>query len=80
MEIEITDGALQNLAALPKREAAQVLNKIARLRNGLVGDIKRLHEADYGFRLRAGRYRVLFDLDGDTIVIQKIGDRKDVYD
>jgi len=50
------------------------------LAEGLRGDIKRLHESDYAYRLRSGKYRILFDLEGEKIVVQKIGDRKDVYD
>ena len=32
------------------------------------------------YRLRMGDYRVLFDVRGDIILIQKVGHRKDVYD
>ena len=72
--------ALANLHALPKREAAQILKKITRLESGLHGNIKRLQGADTGYRLRMGDYRVLFDVRGDIILIQKVGHRKDVYD
>jgi mRNA interferase RelE/StbE len=65
---------------LPKPQASQIVKKIARLENGLHGDIKRLQNVDCGYRLRMGDYRILFDVQGDTIVIQKIGHRKDVYD
>jgi mRNA interferase RelE/StbE len=40
------------------------------LRGGLVG----------WFRLRTGDYRVRFYVDGDHVVIDKIGHRKDVYE
>ena len=80
MEIEITEGALKALSHLPKRHAAQILVKIQGLAAGLHGDIKRLHESDYAYRLRSGNYRILFDIEGDKVVVQKIGDRKDVYD
>ena len=80
MGIEITEGALKALAQLPKRHAGQILAKIEGLAAGWHGDIKRLHESDYGYRLRSGKYRILFDLEGDKVVIQKIGDRKNVYD
>ncbi|MGA2539990.1 MAG: hypothetical protein ABSG78_00360 [Verrucomicrobiota bacterium] len=63
-----------------KREADQILRKILRLEHGLHGNIRRLQNADFGFRLRMGDYRVLFDVIGDTIMVQKIGNRKDVYD
>jgi len=56
------------------------LRKILRLEQGLHGDIKRLQNADVGFRLRMGNYRILFDVVDDTIVIQKAGHRKNVYD
>ncbi len=79
-KIEYAASALGDLRSLPKREAAQILRKVLRLEHGLNGNIKRLQNADAGFRLRMGNYRVLFDVLGDKILIQKIGDRKDVYD
>jgi mRNA interferase RelE/StbE len=78
--IEYTSLAVENLRGLPKTVAAQVIRKISRLESGLTGNIKRLRQADFGYRLRMGDYRILFDVEGDTIVIQKIGHRKDVYE
>jgi mRNA interferase RelE/StbE len=78
--IEYTESALDDLRALPKREAGQILRKILRLEHGLYGNIKQLQNADVGFRLRMGNYRILFDVVDDRILIQKIGHRKDVYD
>ena len=79
-KIDYAESALDDLRALPKREADQILRKVLRLEHGLHGNIKRLQNADAGFRLRMGDYRVLFDVTGDRIVIQKVGNRKDVYD
>jgi mRNA-degrading endonuclease RelE of RelBE toxin-antitoxin system len=67
-------------ALVSETEAGQILRKVPRLEHGLHGNIKRLQNADAGFRLRMGDYRVLFDVIGDRIVIQKVGNRKDVYD
>jgi mRNA interferase RelE/StbE len=78
--IEYADSALDDLRSLPKREADQILRKILRLENGLHGNIKKLQKSDFGFRLRMGDYRVLFDVIGDKILIQRIGNRKDIYD
>ena len=72
--------ALDDLQNIPRREAEQIFRKIMRLEHGLHGDLKRLQNSDVGFRLRAGNYRVLFNVVGDKILIQKIGHRKDVYD
>jgi len=80
MEIEITEQALNDLATLPKKHATQILTKIQGLSEGLHGDIKRLQESDYAYRLRSGKYRILFDIEGEKIVIQRIGDRKNVYE
>lgn len=78
--IKYTESALADLRSLPKRETEQILRKITRLEHGLHGNIKRLQNTDVGFRLRMGDYRVLFDVTGDTILIQKVGNRKDVYE
>ena len=78
--VEYTPLAVENLRAVPKTAASQIVRKISRLEEGLHGNIKRLRQADVGYRLRMGDYRILFDVEDDTIVIQKIGHRKDVYE
>ncbi|HYR77169.1 MAG TPA: type II toxin-antitoxin system RelE/ParE family toxin [Pyrinomonadaceae bacterium] len=78
--VEYTPLAVENLRDLPKTAATQVIRKISRLEDGLTGNIKRLRQADFGYRLRMGDYRILFDVENATIVIQKIGHRKDVYE
>lgn len=78
--VEYAELAVENLRDLPKTVASQIVRKISRLEQGLQGNIKRLRQADFGYRLRMGDYRILFDLEDDTIVIQKIGHRKDVYE
>lgn len=35
--------------------------------------------ADAEYRFRVGNYRVLFDVDGDTIVILRVQHRREVY-
>ena len=79
-EIEYGVSAIEDLDSLPDRPRSQILKKIERLKSGLHGNIKRLHEADSTYRLRMGDYRVLFDVEGKVIIIRRIGHRKDVYD
>lgn len=43
------------------------------------GDIKAL-KGRSGMRLRVGNWRVIFYVDGDTIVVVAAGHRRDVYD
>ncbi len=79
-QIEYGASALDDLDGLPARERAQIIRKIERLQSGLHSNIKHLREAEAMYRLRMGDYRILFDVEGDVIVIRKIGNRKDVYD
>lgn len=79
-QIEYGASVLDDLDRLPARERTQVLRKIERLHLGLHGNIKRLRQAESMYRLRMGDYRILFDVEGDVIVIRRIGNRKDVYD
>jgi mRNA interferase RelE/StbE len=68
------------LRVLPARFAAQIIRKISRLELGSRGDIKRLQSSDFGYRLSSSDYRVLFDREGDRIIIQRIKHRKHAYD
>jgi mRNA interferase RelE/StbE len=78
--IEYGPSALDDLDRLPDRERGQILRKIERLRHGLHGNLKRLHQTEAMYRLRMGDYRVLFDVAGAVIMIRRVGNRKDVYD
>jgi len=78
-EIEYGASAIRDLDTLPERVRNQILRKIETLRLGLHGNIKRLHEADYTYRLRIGDYRALFDVERDTIIIRRVGHRKEIY-
>ena len=78
--IEYGPTALDDLDSLAERIRKQVLHKIERLKSGLHGDIKHLRGVDVAYRLRAGDYRILFDVEGDSIVIRRIRPRKNVYD
>jgi len=44
------------------------------------GDIKPLEGySDGTYRLRIGKFRIVFVIDGDTVVVRKIGSRGDIY-
>jgi mRNA interferase RelE/StbE len=72
--------AQNDLDSLPEKIRKQILRKIDRLESGLHGDIKRLRGTDRAYRLRMGNYRILFDVQGQVIIIRRIGDRKKIYD
>jgi mRNA interferase RelE/StbE len=79
-EIEYGDTAIEDLEQVPAKQRAQILRKIERLRLGLHGNIKRLRESDFAYRLRMGDYRILFDVEESVIVIRRIGHRKSIYE
>ena len=36
--------------------------------------------AGFAYRLRSGDYRILFDIEGNTVIVQTIKNRKEAYD
>lgn len=78
-EIEFKPKALKDVEAMPSADARRVIAKVEGLRDGLVGDIKRLTNFTPEYRLRVGNYRVLFELEGTRMVIYRALHRKDAY-
>ena len=79
-KIIYTEKAREDLDELPPKNAFQIVKKIRRLETGLHGDIKKLQGHDVTYRLRMGNFRILFDIDKQTIIVHKIKDRKEAYD
>ena len=79
-EIVYAKQAETELLAFPVKMQRQISSKIARLQHGFTGDIKKLQAADRVYRLRSGEVRILFELEGCTLVILTIRDRKSAYE
>jgi len=77
--IEFRPRAAKDLRSLEKKIAERVLRAVRTLENDLSGDVKRLKDFDPAFRLRIGEYRVLFDVEGDHILIYRIKHRSEVH-
>jgi mRNA interferase RelE/StbE len=80
-KLSFTRSAEKDLTKLPKRDARVVLEHCEALEAGETTlDIKKLHLPLSGYRLRVGRYRVLYVYEGnDTITVHAITHRKDAY-
>jgi mRNA interferase RelE/StbE len=52
---------------------------INRLADDLAGDVKRLTNFSPEYRLRVGDWRVLFNVDGDMVSIERVSHRSDAY-
>jgi mRNA interferase RelE/StbE len=70
---------VRDIDRLPSRIQAQVLTRIEEMSNDFKGDVKRLTNITPEYRLRVGDYRVLFEVEKETIVIYRIRHRREVY-
>jgi mRNA interferase RelE/StbE len=75
---ELTKAAQRDLRRLAKDDAAAILDGIERFCESGVGDVKKLHDfKPPTWRLRVGRYRVLYQAEATTMVIVRIVLRRD---
>ena len=77
--VELMPKAVKDLKKLPKPDAAKIVAQIQSLENGLTGDIKKLTNFTPEYRLRIGKYRVLFEVEENRVVIYRIRHRKEAY-
>jgi mRNA interferase RelE/StbE len=78
-QIELKPRAIKDLKALPAVEHRRMIPKIEALGVDLSGDVKKLTNYSPEYRLRVGDYRVLFEIEGNKIVIYRVLHRKDAY-
>ena len=73
-EIDVTKRAIRQLSRIPESYRKRIFTAIRALEDlETWGDVKKLVNHDYDYRLRVGRYRVLFNMtDDDTLEIQII--------
>jgi len=72
--------ARDDLRAIDREAALQVLHCVDRFLVSRSGDIKKLKPPLGGFRLRCGDYRVFFDQKNeDTIYITAVRNRREAY-
>ena len=79
-QLAISEEAREQLRALPKDRRRQIGSRLAALQEDLSGDVRKLATARNKYRLRVGDYRVLFRLEGNTIEVYQVADRKNAYE
>ncbi|MCA9966246.1 MAG: type II toxin-antitoxin system RelE/ParE family toxin [Anaerolineales bacterium] len=77
--IRFKPRALKDGKKIPKQELTYIFEKIKALENDLSGDVKHLTDFYPEYRLRVGNYRILFEVEGEDVVIYRIRHRKDIY-
>ena len=78
--LEIKEEARQQLKTLSKEQRRNVGRRLDLLQDNLAGDVKKLTGKTNEYRLRIGRFRVLFMLEGDSISVYRVSDRKQAYE
>ena len=73
--------ALRNLKNIPANERQRIRIKIADYAanpSALAQHVKKLKGRE-GFRLRIGKWRVIFDVGGNVLAVYEVGARGSVY-
>ena len=79
-EVVFTRRAVRDLKKLEANKRRTILEKIRLFAEAPLQHAKKLTDPKIGtFRYRVGDYRIIFDMDGDNVVILRLGDRKDIY-
>jgi len=78
-DIQFKPKSVKDIERLPSRIQDRVLARIEEMSNDLKGDVRRLTNFTPEYRLRVGDYRVLFEIEGKTIIIYRIRHRREAY-
>ena len=79
-EVEWTETALEDMAALDKGIARRVKQAVERFADTGAGNVKRLQGIDPPeYRLRVGDYRVRFHMNDETVQVLRVRNRREAY-
>lgn len=76
MEIRYSKQASKFLQKQPKQIQLRIMKAIAKLP---AGDVKKMQGQSNYYRLRVGDYRIIFTHDNVILLVEKIGNRGEVY-
>jgi mRNA interferase RelE/StbE len=78
-QIEFKPKAIKDLQKIPVNERERIINKIEAMQDDLQGDVKRLTNFTPEYRLRVSDYRILFELEEQTIIVYRVKHRSKAY-
>ena len=80
MQIKIDNSAIKELSKINKSDAIKILAKIETLKDfPNISNLKKLTNFQPPYRLRVGKYRVLFDIEDNILTVYKVKHRGQVY-
>jgi len=75
-----TDTAKQDILKLDRVQKQRLKKTLERYQETPLYYAKKLINSKIGdYRFRVGNFRVIFDLDGDKIVVLRVAHRKEIY-
>jgi mRNA interferase RelE/StbE len=78
-QVRYAKAVVRTLEKMSPDVRRRIRSKVERLSDGLGGDVKRLTNFSPEYRLRVGDWRVLFNVDGDTISVEHVSHRSQAY-
>jgi mRNA-degrading endonuclease RelE of RelBE toxin-antitoxin system len=81
MRIAFASDARKQLRAIPRQQAMAILYRLADLIANPAEpslDVVKLTDR-HDYRLRVGRFRVIFEVSGEAVLVTAVGDRKGVH-
>lgn len=79
-KVVITDRALKDIDNLTQDVKKRIASKLKEYSNDPLNYSRKLTDPKIGtYRFRIGDYRVIFDIEDETIIVPRIGHRKDIY-
>lgn len=80
LNVVIVDAAARDIQHLSNELKQRVKAKLEQLAVDPKAYSRKLINNEIGdYRSRVGDYRIIFDLEGDDLVVLKVGHRRDVY-
>ena len=79
-KVLLTQRALKDLDALEKHDRVRIIKKLKEYASKPLRDMRKLESPKIGtYRFRVGDFRVVFDIDGENLVVLRAGHRKTIY-
>jgi len=77
--IQFKPRAVKDIDKISSRLKTKIIRAIEMMSDDLTGDVKRLTNFTPEYRLRVGDYRVLFEIENESIIVYRIRHRREVY-
>jgi mRNA interferase RelE/StbE len=78
-DLRFKPRSVKDLKKLPAELRRRIIEKVEEMTEDLAGDVKQLTNFTPEYRLRVGDYRVLFEIEGNTIVVYHVRHRREAY-